>query len=372
MHSRTLKASALGLAFLAQIHLAQAAPQPEKCYGVIELGAKGIKSIVVEDKGKDSQGKIIPPEGLEEIKPQNKNPYDGDTAAVVAEVVLELKGKMIDKYRMPEDHISVVMSSGIPDAVKTKLQGKQFGGTDLQQITAPEESRLVFQGIVPTHRMRLNEVVVLDIGSGNSKGGYLKEGSPAPEFEAFSLPMGTGTFSKEVVKVRQNGEDFKAVADRIAGEQLLGSLQSQIRNKPGMQNCSRLYLAGGLPYVMTTLLHPERIGSVDPENSSRISDWVQLSVEDINLFYKIATTEPQKLQKPDKSKITARDRAAAETELDRVVGIFTQDELTAGAVLLKLFTDNMHAERKEGIFFSRKALYAWPQGYIREKLAKRP
>lgn len=360
---------------MPQLTRAESLPTPEKCFGVIELGAKGIKAIVVEDKGKDSNKNLLPPMMVEEFKPKNKNAYDGDTAAQVAAEVLNITSAMLGKYHMPAEQIYVVMSSGIPDAVKAKLQSKQVAGIVLDSIDASTEARLVFQGIVLPHRMHKNEVVVLDIGSGNSKGSYLEE--PPSKFETFSLPMGTGTFSKEVTKLKQNGENFKTVADKVAGEQLLGPLQSQVRNKPGMQNCTRLYLAGGLPYVMTTLLHPELIGSVDPEDSTgkSLSGWVRLSASDINRFYDIATTNPAELLKPDRSGLKptkAMDLQAINAELDRAIGIFNQDELTAGAVLLKLFIDNMHAERKEGIFFSRKALYAWPQGYVKEKLAARP
>ncbi|RBP41231.1 Ppx/GppA phosphatase family protein [Roseimicrobium gellanilyticum] len=370
MKSTCITAGVFCLAILTQAAQAQTLPPPEKCFGVIELGSKGIKAIVVEDKGLDANKLLLPPFTIEEFKPKNKNPYDGDTAPQVAQEVLNIKSSMIGKYHMPENQIYVVMSSGIPAEVKAKLEGKQVKGIELQSIDAPTESRYVFQGIVPPHRYGKNEVVVLDIGSGNSKGAYLDE--PPATFETYALQMGTGTFSKEVTKLKQNGEDFKAVAMKLAGEELLAPLQGQIRNKPGMQNCSRLYLAGGLPYVMTTLLHPERIGSKDPEDPAgkKTSDWVPLSAADINRFYELATTNPAALLKPDRSKLKG-DLKAANEELDRVIGIFNQDELTAGAILLKLFTDNMHAERKDGIFFSRRALYAWPQGYVKEKIAAR-
>ncbi len=349
-------------------------PAPDKCFGVIELGSKGIKAIVVEDKGRDSSKALIPPLMIEEFKPRNKNCYDGDTAANVAEEVKNITGAMKEKYRMPLSQIFVVMSSGIPAAAKERIDNT-VSGIAVDRIDVATESRLVFQGIVPPHRRHKNEVVVLDIGSGNSKGSYLDPDSTnSDSFITFAfekeVPSGTGTFAKEVTAKKQNGENLKSVAEKISGEQLLGPLQSMIRNKPGMQNCTRLYLAGGLPYVMTTLLHPEKIGSVDPEDPTgkKTSDWVPLTAADINRFYDIATTNPAELLKPDRSKLGE----AAKVELDRVVGIFNQDELTAGAVLLKLFMDNMHAERKEGIFFSRRALYAWPQGYVKEKLAARP
>ncbi|MFZ4596057.1 MAG: hypothetical protein ACOYOF_17495, partial [Verrucomicrobiaceae bacterium] len=171
-----LKIATLSLFCLGLLpHLIHAqVPPPEKCFGVIELGSKGIKAIVVEDKGKDANKVFIPPATIEEFKPENKNAYDGDTAANVAAEVLKITSKMKDKYHMPTEQIFVVMSSGIPNEVKVKIENK-VAGIDVDRIDVATESRLVFQGIVPAHRLHKNEVVVLDIGSGNSKGSYLEE-----------------------------------------------------------------------------------------------------------------------------------------------------------------------------------------------------
>jgi hypothetical protein len=40
----------------------------------------------------------------------------------------------------------------------------------------------------------------------------------------------------------------------------------------------------------------------------------------------------------------------------------------AGALILKTFMDEMHFDEKDAIFFRRDALYAWPRGYILEKI----
>jgi hypothetical protein len=373
MKSLFIAAGILCLASLSKGLPQEPLAPPDQCYGVIELGAKGIKPLVVASVGKDSTGILLPPKKLEEFKPKNKNPYDGDTAAQVASEVDSIEKAMMDKYHMPAEQIYVVESSGIPDKVKKTLQENLSGAIIPDYMDVARESRLVFQGIVPPNRMKLNDVVVLDIGSGNSKGSYLTKNTSPLEFETFSVPLGTGTFAKKVNGSRQNGEDFKTVAFKVANEEILPSLRSQIRNKPGMQNCSRLYLAGGLPYVLTTLLHPERIGSKDPQDRSgkKTSDWVQLSVTDINEFYDIATKNPADLLKPDLSKVSSENQKLAENETTQAASIFNEDELVAGAILLKTYMDEMHFDRKNAIFFSRLALYAWPQGYVKEKIEQK-
>lgn len=367
MKSRIIIQIACALALLYP--LAAQTPQsvPEKTYGVIEIGAKGLKAVALVDPGKDAKGNQLPPEMLKAFDPENKDAYKGDTALNVAAEVTKFKAKMTGELKIPDDRIFVVKSSGVPEDVKAALQNKLPDGMIPDQIDAKKEATLVFKGIVPPNRMKKNEVVVLDIGSGNSKGAYLDSQS-SDGFATYSIAYGTGTFSKKIASVYQNGDDLRAVATKIAAEELLPLVRSEIKRNPGMKTCSRLYLAGGLPYVMTTLLHPERIGSPDPENPGRTSDWVQLTAKDINEFHRIATSNPSSLFTPDLSMFSGAKLAAAQKEVDRAKGIFKPEELTAGAVLMKLFMDEMEFAGKDAIFFSRRALFAWPQGYVREKL----
>lgn len=354
-------------------------------YGVIELGAKGIKPLVV-------QAGALGPDGVRQlphvVKPDphnkqadmdkpyavvNKNPYDG--AATVNNVVAEvtrLRELMMKDFHMPAEQIYVVESSGLLKEPKEALHDKLPDNTPIYEMPSNKESEFVFKGIVPGKRMGLNEVVVLDIGSGNSKGAYLTQNTPPLSFDTFNVPLGTGTFAKLIKGEQKNGDNFMSVALSVTADKLLPPLRAEVRNNPGMQNCTRLYLAGGLPYVMSTLLHPDQVVKKDRDDHSgtKNSDWMDLSAADIDKFYEIATTDPASLLKPDLSKIAAADRAEVEKEVNNAIKIFNQDELAAGAILLKTFMDEMNGSRKTKIAFSRAALYAWPQGFVADMIAK--
>jgi hypothetical protein len=60
--------------------------------------------------------------------------------------------------------------------------------------------------------------------------------------------------------------------------------------------------------------------------------------------------------------------AKANEELTKIVKVFSEDQLMAGAFILKTFMDEMRFDQKDAIFFRRDALYAWPRGYILEKI----
>jgi hypothetical protein len=379
MKPHILKLAAFCAAFVTNAVFAESpaeSPAPGvQYYGVIELGSKGIKPIVVLPGGKDAKGEQLLAKFVKKYDPVNKNPYDGEMAKNVAAEVLRIRERMKKEYNVPQERVFIVESSGIPANVKTALLNNLPDGTPIDFIDVPKECSLVFRGIVPPHRMGLNEVVVLDIGSGNSKGAYLTRNTKPFEFETFSIPFGTALLAKKVNDKRKPGEAFLPIAMGQVAEQILPSLQSQVATKPGIQNCSRIYLAGGLPYVMTTLLHPERIGVKDKEDRTgkKDSDWVELSPEDIGAFYSRATTDPMGLLHPDLNAvkgISAENRPKAEKEIANASTIFNQDEIVAGALLLKTFIDEMHMDRSKKIFFSRAALYAWPQGYVTEKLAE--
>jgi len=375
-----LKLAALCAASVATTVWAQSPAEPPahgaEYYGVIELGSKGIKPIVVQPGGKDARGEQLLAKFVKKYDPINKDPYNGEMAKNVGAEVIRIRELMKKEYNVPEERVFIVESSGIPEKVKTSLLNNLPDGTPIDFMDVARECRLVFRGIVPPRRMGLNQVVVLDIGSGNSKGAYLTRNIPPFEFETFSVPLGTALLAKKVNEKRNPGDAFLPAALGVVAEQVLPALQSQVRAKPGMQNCSRVYLAGGLPYVMTTLLHPERIGVKDPEDPTgkKESDWTELSPEDISSFYSRATTNPAELLNPDLNTvkgITAENRPKAEKEIANAAKIFKVDEITAGAILLKTFMDELRVDRSKKIFFSRAALYAWPQGYVTEKLANK-
>jgi len=363
MKSSIIVAGTCLLTLLSPAHAQQAEADPAK-FGVIELGAKGIKPLVVTANSTEPPVKL---------PVRNTNLYDGQALVKsVAEEVMRFSHEMEEEYHVPESHISIVMSSGVPaeitkDDIAAALPDPLKN--QISVITVALESTYAFEGIVPLNRRKLNEVILLDIGSGNSKGAYLTSTGP-DTFETYAVPIGTGTFAKKVNSARKDGEDFKTAALRVASEEILPSLKSQVKDKPGMQNCSRLYLSGGLPYVMTTLLHPESIGSRATEDASgkNAGDLVSLSAKDIDVFYAMATEHPEQLLKPDLSKIPEAKLGDIQKEVATAGNIFNQDELTGGAILLKTFMDEMHSDRKEAIFFSRSALYAWPLGFISEKI----
>ncbi|MEP6668299.1 MAG: hypothetical protein ABJF10_04055 [Chthoniobacter sp.] len=334
-------------------------------YAVVEIGASGVKGMVVQTLAENADPENPPVKMLKQYEPLDKNAFTAEAASRVGEAVAQMHKQMQDEFKVPVNHFYLVGSSGIPAEVKSAIAGKTFlEGATIEYIDAVKEATLVFRGIVPARRM--SQVVLLDIGSGNSKGAYVEKTKPALTFTTYSIPWGTKTYAQEINKGRKDGSQFMVVADPLRKELILPAVQSAVRDFPGMQNLRRVYLAGGIPWAMATLLHPEEIG---PDKKGRENSWVKLSVDDIAKFYNKATTDVASLLQPDLAGVSKENRQKAEEEVARVGKVFNHDQLTAGAQILKTFADEMHFDKKDALFFSRRALYAWPQGYILEKLS---
>jgi hypothetical protein len=341
-------------------------PSPENVYGVIEIGASGIKAVVIQKTFDDPTADTPPTKTLKEYEPADKNA--GNLEAVksgrVVSAVSEIVHRMETDYAVPRTHLYLVGSSGLPAENRSLLSALTFSEGQIDFIKPNQEAILVFKGIVPVHR--LNQVVVLDLGSGNSKGAYL-ESSKDGDFATYSMQFGTKSWAAAVNASRTGDNSFAAAADVLRGSKLLPAVRACVEQFPGMQGRRRVYLAGGTAWAMATLMHPDQIGA--NANGFR-SNWVKLNMHDVDNYLKMATDNPGALLHPVLTSVNERNRKEAEDEVARVSTVFTQEQILAGAQVLKAFSDEMQFAGKDALFFSRRALYAWPHGYLLEKLSK--
>jgi hypothetical protein len=333
---------------------------PGENYAAIEVGASGIKGVVVQTVKSESDGP--PAKVMKEYVPIDKNAFIWDAAASgkISAAVAEMHKEMQKDFSIPGHHLFVYGSSGLTSDVKGILKDTIIeDGAKIEFITPEQEEQLTFMGIVPANR--LHQVVVLDIGSGNTKGTYLQD----TDFVPYDIAWGTKSWAKEIDRTRGDGS-FQIAADVLRREKLIPAVRVEVQQKPGLQNIRRVYLAGGIVWAMVTLLHPY-------DNSET---WVRISVDDIDEFYEKARTNPTALLSPDLDRVPSgmnsaeaqKIRAKVSKEIARLGTIFNQDQLLAGAQILKVFKEEMYFERKDAIFFARHGLYALPVGYVLGKL----
>mgnify|MGYP001626221639 CR=1 FL=1 len=110
-------------------------------------------------------------------------------------------------------------------------------------------------------------------------------------------------------------------------------------------------MVGGIVWAMVTLLYPEKQEA-----------FVKLTQADIDRFYMEIKKAPNKILNPDLSKIKDENQKAwAEKQLQAVKDTFSQENLLAGATLMKRIADTLQLKGKK-IYFSRYGSWLW--GYI--------
>jgi hypothetical protein len=308
-----------------------------------------------------ASGDEVGTEAVKEYKPQDKNAFrlDATASGRIASTVNQIKGQMEKDFNLQKDHLFVVGSSGLREEIQKNLRDTLLqNGLAIDFLTVDQEAKIEFTGVVP--RNRIKQAVSIDIGSGNTKGGCWAATQPSSEFTTFNVPWGSKTWAAYIDKVRGD-TDFLIKADDLHS-QLLEAIRTQTQLNPGLQNKPRVYLSGGIVWALVTLLKP---------NDS--STLVKLSVADIDSFCQKATDDPMALLNPDTDEASSSSdsdsaNTKAQSEIARVGTVFSENQLIAGAIILRTLRDESYFQRKNAIYFSRNGLYATAIGYVINKL----
>src|SRR5262249_23769413 len=143
--------------------------------------------------------------------------------------------------------------------------------------------------------------ILIDIGSGNTKGG-MREGDN--RFVTFAIPYGTVTFT-DLVKMRAGKNSFPKTAASLRDEVLVPALMGQLKEKAALTKRERIYLSGGIVWAMATLVRPQNRDAFTP-----------VSARDIDEFQKMLLQEPGVVPTPDLNKIADPEiRKLAQSEI---------------------------------------------------------
>ena len=376
--ARTFSMLAL-TSLLSVIALAQsAAIEAGELYAGIEIGSKGVKATAIRVKEtEEGYGvKLIYAEVVNTTIMQLKdNKFAPEVIRDTVLAVNKLMLRMRDELKVPQERIAIVGSSGLradnpQDLVKAV---RDRTGKTMSFLDVETEVQLSVVGTIPQRFKTKNGwrdnrgiSVLMDIGSGNTKGGYqtirqMPTGTPDYDYVTVGIPKGTVSFTNEINQaVGEAGDqsDFAKKAKQLTPTSIRAALRKEMERKPGLVNRPRMYLSGGIVWAMATLLHPEDRRALVP-----------LTADDIDLFYRKVTSDPDTLQKflnPNLSKrISDRKlREEAEKELETVRNTFSPRNLIAGAEILKAVSSEFQLQEKR-IRFARYSYLSWILSYTR-------
>jgi len=275
------------------------------------------------------------------------------------------------EYKIPSDRVFTVVSSGVKvqaekeskslfvsrliDSFKLKINDDQ---RKVEVVDVIQEAKLSHLGIVPESKRYTT--FLIDIGSGNTKGGYFPNGN-TDYFKLFQLSWGTKSVANATEK---KCEDDKSLAN--FNRQLTRVLQTAENtdiiyavNESGSYPASDIIaFSGGIAWSVATLLHPELIdNSIVPVTFDEVTKFSQKLYTDTILY-----TDKWIIKNlMDKT----LDNDAIANEVKRVHFVFDQRSLMSGTgLLLKIMRQFEGIYEKKQFFLVKNGQVGWISAYV--------
>lgn len=339
-------------------------------YAGIEIGSKGVKMSILETaktNKKTGNYKVIKDTSV-------NTDFISFTEASYNNTLKGLYGLYAvahQDYAIPGEKIFTVFSSGVK--VVAERESKTSWITNLADsfrkmvnepkrempaVDVTEEARLSHLGIVPASR-RYNTFLI-DIGSGNTKGGYFPNGN-TKDLKLFQLSWGTRSVNNEVEKRLEDDKTLQNYFKQLF-RVLAGNANDEIIyavNASGAYNMSdNIAFSGGVAWAVANLILPEMAES--PVVPVTYDDVLKFSEK---LYNNYDALNPDVIVK----NITdpSVDKNAVANEIKRVNKVFDQRSLLAGTgLLLKIMRQFEGIYEKKQFFLVKNGQVGWISAYV--------
>lgn len=345
-------------------------------YAGIEVGSKGVKMSIIE-VGKNSRKDG----SFNALKDTSVNTdFISFTPATFAATLNGLTGlfNAAEKdYKISSDKIYTTISSGVKiQADKEKKQEwlKNLSDSFRNRINEPkrevavidvtEEARLSHLGIVPEDRRYTT--FLIDIGSGNTKGGYFPSGN-TKDFKLFQLSWGTKSTTNAAEK--RLGDDKTLVNyNKNLFRVLSGDANNEIVYAVNISNAFNMsdYVAfsGGIAWATATLMYPELL-----ENPVVPVTYDDLMKFNDKLFKDYASVSDKMVAK-NSADPSNKDALAVAKETATVNKVFDQKAMLAGtALLLNIMRQFDGVYDKKQFYLVKNGQVGWISAYVNQSLS---
>lgn len=343
-------------------------------YAGIEVGAKGVKMSVVEVSSQSKKGTSFTTVADTSVNTDFISFTESSFQATVGGMQT-LFNKAVNQYQIPAERIFTAISSGVKGQAEKEnkmnwvqnladsFRSRIFDpNRTVQVIDVLEEARLSHLGIVPDQRRF--STFLIDIGSGNTKGGYFPNGNTR-DFKLFQINWGTkSTFNQSDKRC----EDDKTLQNyfKQLNRVLTGAAATDVVyavNESGAFNMNDfIAFSGGIAWASSTLLYPELIDN----------PVVPVTYEEVEKLYNQLYNNYTSLQAPVLTKELADktlDAAKISREIKRVHGVFDQKALLAGTgLLLKIMRQFNGVYEKKEFYLVKNGQVGWISAYVKQQL----
>ena len=361
-----------------------------KWYGLVEVGSTGIKVVAlpIDTAGAPDLSQMVrklPHKAvnnvtLKDLKDGKFRPEAIDEARTAVKDFYE---NLTQKRNVAPERIWIVASSGVTmdeppnfDELERAVAEATGGAKKMEKIKAKEEAEHLIRGAIPP--VDLRDAVLLDVGSGNIKGGYFIPPNWGPGVSRFYVIdtklEGTVAFTTLIEKAmeRQNlrkdrFNDFCVMA-REQRKNLEERVDDQVGRKPGLVGRPKVYLSGGAPFVISVLTDLEAM--VDEREL-----YVKFSVEKLHKLNEALRRRNSDIPFPDPKEVSERLREQAIELVDEVrtnpVCNPPQRLLAGTEILLGLNNALRWENGSKEVYFTKSGLVAWPVGFLVKKATGR-
>lgn len=345
-------------------------------YAGIEVGSKGVKMSILEI-GKNA----LKNGAFYVLKDTSVNTdfisFSPPTFQATLNGLHNLYLSAIKDFNIPSDRIFSVISSGVK--IQAEKENKKNWISNLsdsfivrinererrvQVVDVMEEARLSHLGIVPESRRYTT--FLIDIGSGNTKGGYFPDGN-TKGFKLFQLSWGTKSTANATEMRCENDKGVKNFNKQLY-RVLAGGINTEVIyavNESGAYNMSDyIAFSGGIAWSVATLLYPELI-----ENSVVPVTYGELEKFNEMLLNNYAMLSDAIIVKTIMEK--GIDKVAISKEIKRVHQVFDQKSLMAGTgLLLKIMRQFEGIYEKKQFYLVKNGQVGWISAYVNQQVSK--
>jgi len=346
-------------------------------YAGIEVGSKGVKMSVLEI-GKNAQSRGA----FNILKDSSVNTdfisFTQPTFQATLAGMCGLYATLTKQYKIQPKLVFTLVSSGVKmqadkeektnwisnliDSFKLKVKEPE---RDVTVIDVLQEARLSHLGIVPETR-RYNTFLI-DIGSGNSKGGYFPSGNTR-DFKLFQLNWGTKSAANATEK--RCGDDnsianFHKQLYRVLSEAENSEIIYAVNESGSYPKSDNVAFSGGIAWSVATLMFPELM-----DNSVVGVTFDQVMKFNERLYYNFSSVSEASLVKNiiDKS----LDKDAIAKEIKRVHQVFDQKSLMAGTgLLLKIMRQFQSIYEGKQFYLVKNGQVGWISAYVDQNVSKK-
>jgi hypothetical protein len=344
-------------------------------YAGIEVGAKGVKMSILEI-GKNAQTSGA----FNVLKDTSVNTdfisFSPASFQKTLDGFYNLYMTASKEYNIPVKKIFTVISSGVKmqaekekktaeitkliSAFKTKINE---ANRKVEVIDVLQEARLSHLGIVPNER-RYNTFLI-DIGSGNAKGGYFPYDN-INNFKLFQLNRGTKSTANDAEKkcdeLDKSLKNYQRQLQKILATAENTEIIYAVNASGTYDKSDYIAFSGGIAWSVATLMHPEMVdNSVISVNFNEV---IKFSEKLYNNYYSLSDSAIAK-----NLQATNPDKAAIVKSVKTVNGVFDQRSLMAGTgLLLKIMRQFVSATETKQFYLIKNGQVGWISAYVDQEV----